>query len=124
MLFKPYLVTEILAGRKTATRRDWKRPHAKVGGTYPVQARMYQPRSECPIIECTALYRQTLKDMTEADARAEGVEDLAEFKRIWNRDQWRVDPREGGVCHRVPASLGSRNSGSQCPTNSIIRGFK
>ena len=53
MLFKPYLVTEILAGRKTATRRDWKRPHAKVGGTYPVQAKMYQPRIECPIIECT-----------------------------------------------------------------------
>lgn len=124
MLFKPYLVTEILAGRKTATRRDWKRPHAKVGGTYPVQARMYQPRSECPIIECTTFYRQALKDMTEADARAEGVEDLAEFKRIWTEINGEWIPEK--VVYVIEFRLLSVPNGvaRQFPTISNIRRFK
>jgi len=84
MLFKPYLVTEILEGRKTATRRLWPRPMAKVGGTYPIQERMFQKKVDCPgFILCTKLYKQYLYEMTEDDARAEGFATFDDFVKGW-----------------------------------------
>ena len=84
MLFKPEHVKLIETDFKTATRRIWKRPHAKVGGSYPVQTRMFQPKKECLyFIRPIKIYRQRLGDMTEKDADKEGGYTLDEFKDVW-----------------------------------------
>lgn len=83
MLFKPHHIDMIRKGIKTATRRRWKRSHAKTGGTYAVQKKMYEPRVECPIIKANRVYVQRLGDMTEEDARKEGGYTMEQFKQIW-----------------------------------------
>lgn len=85
MLFQKEHIAMIADGTKTETRRIWDGWHAKVGGTYAVQSRRYQPRSECIIIACTNRYTQRLGDMTEENARAEGGYTLAQFKALWER---------------------------------------
>lgn len=83
MLFKERHIEMIRTGTKIASRRKWKRPCAKVGGTYPVQTKMFQPRKECHIIRCLKLYQQPLGEMTEEDADKEGGYTLEQFKNIW-----------------------------------------
>jgi len=85
MLFKPEHIKMIKEGTKHVTRRTWKRPMVKVGGMYAAQSYMYQPKKECPRIECTALYQQILGDMDEEDADWEGGYTLTEFKVLWER---------------------------------------
>ncbi len=80
MLFKPEHIKMIEDGIKTVTRRLWKTPYAKVGGTYAVQIKMYQLRKDCPIIKATKVYRQPLGKMTEEDAQKEGGYTLEQFK--------------------------------------------
>ncbi len=75
----------IKRGTKTETRRRWQTPHAKEGGTYPIQTRMFQPRAECPIFKAPYVFRQRLGDMTEEEAAREGGYTLAEYKRLWER---------------------------------------
>jgi len=84
MLFKKEHVDMIKKGQKTATRRDWQRKMAKEGGVYPVQTKMFQPKSEVDVfIEVTDIWTEKLKDMTEQDAYREGHYTLEEFKQIW-----------------------------------------
>ena len=83
MLFKPEHIKMIKAGKKTVTRRLWKKPHAKTGGVYPVQVTMFQPKIECPLIQATGVYQQRLGDMTEEDADKEGGYTLKEFKQVF-----------------------------------------
>jgi hypothetical protein len=40
MLFRPEFVEAILAGRKTVTRRQWKKPRVKVGNVYQARTMM------------------------------------------------------------------------------------
>jgi len=107
MLFKKEHVKMIKTGKKTMTRRLWKKPHAKIGGIYPIQVTMFQPKTECPLIQATAVYQQRLGDMTEKDAQKEGEYTLEEFKEVfekvtktvWDDNQvvWVVEFRiEGG----------------------------
>lgn len=96
MLFKDKHIKDIKEGRKTVTRRCWKRKMAKQGGIYPMQQRMFQPKSECPgFIRVTEEpFKQRLGDMTEADAQMEGGYSLAEFKRLWKKysgEEWNPD---------------------------------
>lgn len=85
MLFKPEHIRLIKEGFKTATRRDWKRKMAKVGGVYACQTEMFQPKEDCEVfIKVTDLYRQKLKEMTLRDlAKEGGYTGLEEFKEVW-----------------------------------------
>lgn len=83
MLFQPDHIVKIENGKKTVTRRLWKRWHVKIGGTYPAQKYMYQPRAECPLIHCEDRYLQPLGDMTEEDADKEGGYTLEEYRNLW-----------------------------------------
>lgn len=85
MLFQPEHIDKTRLGKKTETRRIWKSWHAKVGGVYPMQTKMYQPRVECPLIKCTNRYMQPLGEMTEENAKAEGGYTLEEYKAVWER---------------------------------------
>lgn len=83
MLFKPYHISWIVRGRKTATRRVWSRPHARVDGMYPVQTRMFEKKGGLPMIRVERMYQQRLGEMTGADAKKEGYCSLSEFKLAW-----------------------------------------
>lgn len=84
MLFKPEHVEMILAGRKTQTRRAWKRPMAKVGGVYKVRTKLMTPEYHCKI-EVTAIRKERLGDITEEDARKEGYASISEYYDVWER---------------------------------------
>ena len=85
MLFKPYHVLLIKSGIKTETRRNWKKPMAKVKGIYPVQIKMFEPKLLCPLIEIKYMFMQKLSDMTEKEARKEGGYTLKEFKKKFTK---------------------------------------
>ncbi|RMH50917.1 MAG: ASCH domain-containing protein [Zetaproteobacteria bacterium] len=80
----PRLVAAALAGRKTEQRRD---------GVYGWPGERFTLQG-VPFV-CTALERQRLGDMDDADARAEGFPDLAAYREMiltlhrtmgWNPD--------------------------------------
>jgi len=82
MLFKPQHIPQILDGIKVVTRRIWKRPCAKEGGTYRVKTKLLS-KEYFALIKCTKLYKQPLGEMTEHDAWIEGKYTLVEYKIIF-----------------------------------------
>ena len=74
MLFKAYHAPMILAGIKTQTRRRWKRPMVKVGGTYAAQTGFCKPETAFARIKVLRLWREPLGDISEEDSRSEGYE--------------------------------------------------
>lgn len=86
MLFKPEHVDMIKMGEKTATRRDWKRWQVKEGGIYPVQTKMFQPKTDCEaFIKVTKRYKEKFKNMELEDVLKEGYSSMEHFKDIWKR---------------------------------------
>jgi hypothetical protein len=82
ILFKPYHVEEIIAGRKTQTRRIWKRPRAKVGAVHLVKTELFSKEHHCKI-RILDVRRERLGDISEDDARAEGGYTVAEYIEVW-----------------------------------------
>lgn len=72
----------ILNGKKTTTRRDWKKPMVKVGGIYNCKTQMLS-KDYFAKIKVTRIYRQGLYFMTDRDARKEGYSNIEEFSKIW-----------------------------------------
>lgn len=91
MLFKPEHVNPILEGRKTQTRRIWKRRRAKPGSHHWAQTGMYKPETRFACLEVLRVWQEPLINISEADAKAEGYQDsheyLMAFVRI-NRLSW------------------------------------
>ena len=80
MLFKDYHIWPMYIGLKTYTRRLWKRPHVKVGGSYDVtHIMMYSPEDVVGTIVVEDLYRQPLGMMTAVDAMCEGGYSLKQY---------------------------------------------
>jgi hypothetical protein len=75
----------VLAGCKSQTRRIIRseRPPCKVGATVAVQPG--RGKKSVGRIMVTALSRELLGSITEADARAEGFASRAEFIETWRR---------------------------------------
>ncbi len=97
ILFTEHSKALILAGKKTQTRRFWKRPRVKVGGVY--QCRTELLGKPFAYIKVLTVDQVRLGDIGEEDARAEGASGVEEFVKawigihgIWNPDQrvWRV----------------------------------
>lgn len=82
ILFTPRHVEMIKAGRKTQTRRIWKRPRAKVGAVHLVKTELFSKEHHCKI-RILDVRRERLGDITEDDARAEGGYTVAEYIEIW-----------------------------------------
>ena len=82
MLFKKNHKQMILEGKKTATRRVWKKPMVRVGGLYKCKLKMLS-KNYFAIIEVTKVYLQQLGEMTNKDAKKEGYANIKEFKKIW-----------------------------------------
>jgi hypothetical protein len=80
MLFKAYHIYPMMIGLKTQTRRFWKKPHAKVGGSYDATLKMfYEPEDVLGRLYVEQLYRQPLGMMTEKDAWEEGGYDRKNY---------------------------------------------
>ncbi|WP_292409313.1 MULTISPECIES: hypothetical protein [unclassified Methanoculleus] len=43
LLFKPYHVEAVILGRKTQTRRNWKKPRVKIGSRHLAKTVMLSP---------------------------------------------------------------------------------
>ncbi len=82
MLFKPEHKDMILAGRKIATRRVWKKPRVKVGGIYKSKLQMLS-KDYFAKIKVIKLFKQRLGDMTQRDCEKEGYYEMGEFRNIW-----------------------------------------
>ena len=92
MLFKPEHKEMILAGKKTATRRVWKKPRVKVGGIYKAKLKMLS-KDYFAKIKVTKLFKQPLKEMTQQDCEKEGYFEMGEFRNIWIKinGEWNPD---------------------------------
>lgn len=93
MLFKPEHIKMILAGTKTATRRDWKKPMVKVGGVYKVKTKMLSNEYHCKI-KVLKLYKQQLGNMTLEDVIKEGYQTWIDFREIWVKINYFFAPKK------------------------------
>ena len=100
ILFRPEHVEPILAGRKTQTRRIWKRSRCKVGSIHLAKTKMLS-KDYFARLKILAVYQEDLGDISEEDARAEGYDDSIEYldaffriNRIAEQDQanWCIVP--------------------------------
>jgi hypothetical protein len=123
MIFKQ--VNEVLDGRKTQTRRVVNATESgsralftatsrtlwainevrgasgklkwQVGRTYAIVPKRGAPAIPDARIRLTAIRQEHLHNITEADARAEGVASVAEYRALWESinvaGSWEADPR-------------------------------
>ena len=84
MLFKESHIPMILNGTKTATRRNWAKPYVIVGHSYPVKTKMLSKETHCRI-KVLKVFKQKLKEMTQADCIKEGYFGRKEFQIIWEK---------------------------------------
>lgn len=90
-LFKRKHLLKIVAGEKTQTRRTHVREW-KVGKTYGLRDRWFTaPQGHITI---TRKFRQRLGEISEADVRAEGYSNLAEFQKAWEEIYGPWDPQQ------------------------------
>lgn len=84
ILFKPEHVAPILEGRKTQTRRMWKRCRVKVGGVHQCLTRLFG--APFAIVRILAVRQEGLEAISDEDVRREGYETrgayLLTFARI------------------------------------------
>ncbi|MHC1589818.1 MAG: ASCH domain-containing protein [Candidatus Hecatellaceae archaeon] len=78
MFFNRKNIRRILEGKKTATRRKTGRWRL---GNHSIRTTLFE--KGLARIEIFRKYQQKLGDMTEEDARKEGVNSLEEFKQLW-----------------------------------------
>ncbi len=91
MLFKPEHVDLILTGRKTQTRRIWRKPRAKAGSTHKAKTVLFS-KEYFALIRITDIRKERLGDISLEDVRREGYETLEAFKEEWIRINGAWDP--------------------------------
>jgi len=81
ILFKPEFVKIIKEGKKTQTRRKWKKCHIKAGDIQELKTRPIDKAfAKAKIIR---VYRQKLIDMSFNEIRKEGFENREKFIECW-----------------------------------------
>lgn len=100
LLFKPEMITAIREGRKTQTRRFWKRPRVKVGSIH--QAKLSYTKKTDLRLRILRVWEQRLDHMTTEEVHAEGFADWGTYvnyitKIIGKRDTI----AEGRRCYAV-----------------------
>lgn len=80
LLFKRRYRRKILAGKKTATRRFWKKQHVNVNSIQQAKTG-YRKEDKFARLLILKVYQQRLGDMTEQDAIDEGCKSLEEYKQ-------------------------------------------
>jgi len=93
MLFKPEHKDMILKGKKTATRRVWKKRMVKEGGVYKCKLKMLSKDYFAKIV-VMEVYEEQLKDMDDEDAKSEGYKNMEAFKEIWIKINGSWNPKQ------------------------------
>lgn len=98
MLFQPEHLKLIKKGKKTQTRRIWKRKMVKEGGVYAAhnsEKGIFQRKEDAPFfIRVKKVWKEQLGDISESDAIAEGAKNREEFKRVWKQINGSWDPEQ------------------------------
>jgi hypothetical protein len=77
---------KIATGRKTETRRVWKRPHVRIGGIYRTRRSRREPASpDDPVIRVTDLWGEPLGQIDLGAVKREGCDGLEEFVLQWQQ---------------------------------------
>ena len=84
LLFKPEHVQPILDGRKTETRRIWKKQRAKVGSVHLAKTKMLS-KEYFAKIKILDVYQERLINITEEGARREGYPSRAAYLDAFRR---------------------------------------
>jgi hypothetical protein len=82
LLFKQEHVEPILTGKKTQTRRGWKKPRAKIGSVHLAKTKMLS-KEYFAKLEILDVKQERLGNITEADAQAEGGYTVDTFQQVW-----------------------------------------
>ena len=86
----PGEVRAVLDGTKTQIRLPWGNP-GTVGDRLWVKERGYRGKRTRLLLKILKVRQERVQDMTEEDARAEGVESRDAFARLWKRT-WDANP--------------------------------
>ena len=89
MLLKRELLEEIKAGKVDLVFRRWSRPSVKAGGTL---------KTKVGLLRIGSITEMSPDDVTAADARRAGFEDVAGFRR------WLDTMKQGPLFHRIEVS--------------------
>ena len=84
MLFQKEHVDLIISGRKTQTRRIWKRRMAKPGAIHKCKTARYS-KDYFARIEILEVYKERFGNVSEDDAKAEGYLSKHEFTNAFFR---------------------------------------
>lgn len=79
LLFKPQHREPILEGRKTQTRRLWKRPRVRVGAEHWATTQLFDSNAHFARVRIVALRQELLGEITTRDAKAEGYASINRF---------------------------------------------
>lgn len=92
LLFKEYHIVPILTGKKTVTRRIWKRKRVKLDAIHLAKTKMLSKQYFAKL-KIAGWYVQRLGDMKEAEANTEGYETVEDFKKAWEdiHGEWDAD---------------------------------
>lgn len=84
ILFKPEHVPMILSGRKTQTRRRWKRPRVRVGSIHEAKTG-FKKDDVFARIRITGLRQERLGDISDEDVYREGYDSREALADVWRR---------------------------------------
>ena len=91
ILFRDYHIKPILRGRKTQTRRIWKRQRVKVGAVHKVKTVMLSKDYHCKI-KILDVHQERLGDISADDVYAEGYSSIDEYVDAWIDINGSFDP--------------------------------
>ena len=96
MIFTKQNLELIREGKKTETRRIWKKPHVKVGKTDQCRTSRYAKTPEdSPYIKITAMRKERLGEITPEAAKREGMDSglkVFQFRELWVKLHGLWDP--------------------------------
>jgi len=84
ILFKPYHAKLILEGKKTQTRRLWRKPRVKVGNIYKAKTNLYS-KQHFALLKITGLRKEKLGEISPEDVKKEGYATLGDFIQAWKQ---------------------------------------
>ena len=100
IIFRQRFIAPILAGRKTQTRRLWKKARVRIGGIY--EGRTYRAGKPFVRLHVLDVERERLGNISEEDAVREGYETSAEFlKDFFAMHEGKFRPGVDWLDHQV-----------------------